>query len=67
MKIITLKVGEAGCLGNDIKIWILTSQGKQVQLGLEAPRNIPIYRAELVLAPEKRQLQNDKLKKVSSK
>ncbi|MFL1552208.1 carbon storage regulator [Pseudomonas sp. D47] len=66
MKIITLKVGDAGCLGSEIKIRILTIQGKQIQLGLEAPRDIPIYRAELVLAPEKRQRQNDKLKGVSS-
>ncbi|MCF5837633.1 hypothetical protein GIV34_26865, partial [Pseudomonas sp. PA-1-6A] len=36
VKIITLKVGDAGCLGSDIKIRILTIQGKQVQLGFEA-------------------------------
>lgn len=66
VKIITLKVGDAGCLGSDIKIRILTIQGKQVQLGFEAPRDIPIYRAELVRAPEKSQRQNDKLKGVTS-
>lgn len=66
VKIITLKVGDAGCLGRDIKIRILAIQGKQVQLGFEAPRDIPIYRAELVSAPEKRQRQNDKLKDVTS-
>ena len=66
VKIITLKVGDAGCLGSDIKIRILAIQGKQVQLGFEAPRDIPIYRAELVSASEKRQRQNDKLKDVTS-
>ncbi|WP_161799318.1 carbon storage regulator [Pseudomonas fildesensis] len=66
MKIITFKVGDTGCLGSDIKIRILTIQGKQVQLGFEAPRDIPIYRAELVLAPKKRQRQNDKLKSATS-
>lgn len=66
VKIITLKVGDAGCLGSDIKIRIMAIQGKQVQLGFEAPRNIPIYRAELVPAPEKRQRQNDELKGVTS-
>ena len=36
-------------IGNDIEIIILEVKGDQVKIGINAPKSIPIYRAELYL------------------
>ncbi|WP_421535090.1 carbon storage regulator [Pseudomonas marginalis] len=60
MRIITLKIGEAGCLGSEIKLRVLATRGNSVQLGFDAPREVHIYRTELTLSSEKRLRQHDK-------
>ncbi|WP_158243819.1 carbon storage regulator [Pseudomonas sp. FW305-3-2-15-C-LB1] len=60
MKIITLKIGDAGCLGSEIKIRVLATRGNSVQLGFEAPKAVHIYRSELTLSPEKCRRKHDK-------
>jgi carbon storage regulator len=47
MLVLTRRLGEAITIGDDIKIIIVDIDGNQVKLGIEAPRQIEIYREEL--------------------
>jgi carbon storage regulator len=47
MLILTRKLGEVIAVGDDIKIVILDIKGRQVSIGVEAPRQTKIYREEL--------------------
>jgi carbon storage regulator len=45
--ILTRKAGEAVTIGDDIKITVLSVQGKQVKLGIAAPEKVSVYRDEI--------------------
>ena len=47
MLILTRKVGESITIGDDIKIQVLEIKGKQVRLGIQAPREFSIHREEI--------------------
>ena len=47
MLVLTRRLGEAITIGDNIKIILVDIDGKQVKLGIEAPREIEIYREEL--------------------
>ncbi|HBC46879.1 MAG TPA: carbon storage regulator [candidate division Zixibacteria bacterium] len=47
MLILTRKTGEAVTIGEDIKITVLSIQGKQVKLGITAPERVSVYRDEI--------------------
>lgn len=47
MLILTRKTGEAVTIGEDIKITVLSVQGKQVKLGITAPERVSVYRDEI--------------------
>ncbi len=47
MLILTRKAGEAVTIGDDIKITVLSIQGKQVKLGIAAPEKVSVYRDEI--------------------
>ena len=47
MLILTRKNGESLHIGDDIKLTVLSIQGKQVKLGLDVPTSMIIYREEL--------------------
>lgn len=47
MLILTRKLGEVIAVGDDIKIVILDIKGRQVRLGVEAPRHTKVYREEI--------------------
>lgn len=49
MLILTRKVGETLIIGNDIIITILGIKGNQIRIGIEAPKNISIYRKEIYI------------------
>ncbi len=55
MDIVILSRGEAVRLGDKIVVRLLDSSTfrGQVRLGIEAPRDVPIYRAELLQRSEK--------------
>jgi carbon storage regulator len=52
MLVLTRKVGESVKIGNDIELKILSIDGEQIKLGIEAPREIAIHRKEVYLAIE---------------
>ncbi len=57
MLILTRKLGESITIGNEIKITIVDCQGKQVKLGIIAPKDIKVHREEIF---EKIQEENKK-------
>ena len=49
MLILTRKSGECITIGDDIKIQIIEIKGKQVRVGIEAPRGYVIHREEVYI------------------
>ena len=47
MLVLTRRLGESINIGDDIKITVVDIDGKQVKIGIEAPRNISIFREEV--------------------
>ncbi|AXH82369.1 TPA: carbon storage regulator CsrA [Haemophilus influenzae] len=47
MLILTRKVGESILIGDDISITVLSVRGNQVQLGVEAPKEVSVHREEI--------------------
>ncbi|MGK7345389.1 MAG: carbon storage regulator CsrA [Candidatus Nitrospinota bacterium M3_3B_026] len=47
MLVLTRKLGESVTIGDDIKISVIDIKGRQVRLGIEAPRNMTIHREEV--------------------
>ena len=49
MLILTRKSGESITIGDDVKITIVEVKGKQVRIGIDAPRSYMIHREEVYL------------------
>jgi carbon storage regulator len=47
MLILTRKQGESIAIGDDIRVTVVEIQGKQVKLGVMAPREIAVHRQEI--------------------
>ncbi|MEB1806668.1 MAG: carbon storage regulator CsrA [Bacillaceae bacterium] len=50
MLVLTRKTNQSIKIGDDIEIKILSVEGDQIKLGIEAPRNIEIHRKEIYIA-----------------
>lgn len=50
MLVLTRKSGEKILIGSDVEVEVLEVRGESVKLGITAPREIPVWRGELVLA-----------------
>lgn len=50
MLVLTRKLGESIAIDDDIKIVVVQIKGRQVRLGIEAPRHTKIHRHEVYLA-----------------
>lgn len=55
MLILTRKQGESVAIGDDIQVTVVEIQGKQIKLGVKAPREVSVHRQEIY---EKIQLEN---------
>lgn len=53
MLVLTRKPGETLMLGEDIQVKIVSVDGEQVKIGIEAPRAMKIYRREVYEAIQK--------------
>jgi carbon storage regulator len=51
MLVLTRRLMEKLYIGDDIIVTVVRLEGGQVRLGIEAPRNVPIVRAELIGKP----------------
>jgi carbon storage regulator len=50
MLVLSRKPGEALRIGEDVEITIVEVKGEMVRIGIDAPRNVPVWRKELWLA-----------------
>ncbi len=47
MLVLSRKPGERLIIGDDIVVTVLETSGKLVRIGVDAPRHIPVHRAEI--------------------
>lgn len=71
MLVLTRKLGESIAIDDHIKIRVVQIKGKQVRLGIEAPKDTKIHREEVYLAiqdqnKESSQVSSDKSKSVAN-
>jgi len=53
MLALTRKKGESLVINNNIEITVLEIRGDQIKIGIQAPKNVPIYRKEVYLQIQK--------------
>jgi carbon storage regulator len=51
MLVLTRKAGENIHIGDQVVVSVVRIKGRNAQLGIEAPRSVPIWRNELMLEP----------------
>jgi len=49
MLVLTRRIGESIKINEDVKITVIDVKGKNIRLGIEAPRETKIYREEVFL------------------
>ena len=49
MLVLTRNINQSIVINNDVRVTILDVKGKQVKLGIEAPRSIDVHREEIYL------------------
>jgi carbon storage regulator len=47
MLVLTRRPGEWISIGEDVVVKVLSIKGEQVQLGIAAPRHVPVHRGEI--------------------
>jgi len=50
MLVLTRKLGESIAIDDDIRITVVQIKGKQIRLGIDAPRETRVHREEVYLA-----------------
>ena len=50
MLILTRKSGESITIGDDVKVTVVEVKGKQVRIGIDAPRSYTIHREEVYIS-----------------
>lgn len=53
MLALTRKKGESLVINNNIEITVLEIRGDQIKIGVQAPKEVPIYRKEVYLQIQK--------------
>ncbi len=47
MLILTRRLGETLNIGNNVTVTVLSIQGQQIRLGVNAPKEVPVHREEI--------------------
>jgi carbon storage regulator len=50
MLVLTIKPNESIMIGDDIELSVLAGTGEKVRIGIQAPREVPVFRKEVYLA-----------------
>lgn len=50
MLVLTRKTGESIIIGGNIELKIISVEGDQVKIGVDAPRSVKVYRSEIYKA-----------------
>jgi len=57
MLVLTRKRNESIVIGDDIEIRVLSVVGEKVRIGIEAPRDVPVFRMEVYLEIQQQRLE----------
>ena len=57
MLVLTRKRNESIVIGDDIEVSVLSVSGEKVRIGIEAPRDIPVFRKEVYLEIQRQELE----------
>ena len=57
MLVLTRKRNESIVIGDDIEVSVLSVSGEKVRIGIDAPRDIPVFRKELYLEIQQQRLE----------
>jgi carbon storage regulator len=57
MLILTRKLGESIAIGDQIKITFLDIKGRQLRIGIEAPKTVSVHRSEIYQAIQEQNIQ----------
>jgi carbon storage regulator len=49
MLVLTRKSNQSIMIGDDIEVFVLSTTGEKVRIGIQAPRDIPVFRKEIYL------------------
>ena len=49
MLVLTRKANQSIMIGDDIEVSVLSVLGEKVRLGIQAPRDVPVFRKEVFL------------------
>ena len=67
MLVLTRKLGESIAIDDHIKIRVVQIKGKQVRLGIEAPKDTKIHREEVYMAIQEQNQQSSTVSSDSSR
>jgi carbon storage regulator len=63
MLVLTRKSNQSIMIGDDIEVSVLAIMGEKVRIGIQAPRDIPVFRKEVYLEiQQERSLESDQPK-----
>jgi len=57
MLVLTRKRNESIVIGDDIEVSVLSVSGEKVRIGIDAPRDIPVFRKEVYLEIQQQRLE----------
>jgi len=57
MLVLTRKSNQSIMIGDDIEVSVLSIMGEKVRVGIQAPRDIPVFRKEVYLEIQQRRLE----------
>jgi carbon storage regulator len=57
MLVLTRKANESIMIGDNIEVSVLSVLGEKVRLGIQAPREVPVFRKEVYLEIQAQDLQ----------
>lgn len=59
MLVLTRKTNQSVMIGDDVEVTVLAVMGDKVRLGIQAPREIPVFRDEIYLEMQEGKLEPD--------
>jgi carbon storage regulator len=60
MLVLTRKSNQSIMIGDDIEVSVLAIMGEKVRIGIQAPRDIPVFRKEVYLEIQQEQVAEGK-------
>jgi carbon storage regulator len=60
MLVLTRKSNQSIMIGDDIEVSVLAIMGEKVRIGIQAPRDIPVFRKEVYLEIQQERVSDSK-------